>query len=279
MRLREIAIGIVLSALLAAVVALTVPAPQPPAVALPAPSPVSLRSATPALLPKVLAAIPSAAPQRVDTAWFATHARFGRARSLREFFYDAVRKPGKGALYYAAQALSICERVLEQDPAALPPARRQAAAELQRRCDFSPEGLQDARRELRAAKDPDPGADAVLDTVFGFLSADGAEGRAGMLGRAFEQGNPEMIAPLAAAAVVAHMSTAAPGAAFGEAMVVCRLGAECGPDAVATLELCMRHGWCADSVPAALQQGLGQHFPALDKVAAQVVRDLRRPSA
>lgn len=287
MRIREIAIGIVLSALLAGVVVLTVPAPQPVGMSLPAPLAAPVRTAAPAPPPPVAtAASPPAASQRANMAWLGTQARFAHAQSLREFFYEAVRKPGKGSLYYATQALAACERALERNLDALAPAPRQAAAELQRRCDFTPDGLQDARRELRAARDPDRSADGVLDIVFGYLASDDAGGRAAMLGNAFEQGNPEIIAPLAAAAVVAHMSPAAgraapnaPGVAFGEAMVVCRLGAECGPGAVRTLELCVDYGWCGGSVPAALQQGLGQHFTPLDKVTAQVVRDLRRPAA
>lgn len=38
----------------------------------------------------------------------------------------------------------------------------------------------------------------------------------------------------------------------------------------------MQQGWCADSVPAALEQGLGLHYAALDQLATKAVRDVRR---
>ena len=106
-----------------------------------------------------------------------------------------------------------------------------------------------------------------------------------MLLAAFEQGNPEVIASLVTP--VFHERTpssdeqdsTARGVPFGGALVACRLGADCGPGAPRTLELCMMLGWCADSVPAALRQGLGAHFAALDALANQVVDEIRRRDA
>lgn len=283
MRLREIATGLALSGLLAAVVALTIPEPEPVAVALPAPATASQPVAQP-VAARPPAHVPALAAQATDTQWREMHARFVRAQSLREFFYEAMRKPENGAVYYATQALFACRRALEQDLASLPPARRQAALELQRRCDFTRDDLQDAKRELEAARNLDLGGDPLLDTIFDYLAADGAEGKAAMLGAAFDQGNPEIIASLVATAVVDNMppvssgetDSAARGIPFGAALVACRLGADCGPGALRTLELCMEQGWCADSVPAALQQGLGANFAQLDAVAMRVVEDIRR---
>ena len=212
------------------------------------------------------------------------HARFVRAQSLRVFFYAAMRKPEDGAFYYAVQALQTCKLALSQDLQALSPARREAAIELQRRCDFTPEGLQDAQRELGAARHLTLRADPLLGSLFDYLAADGEQGRAQMLAAAFEQGNPEVIASLVATVVEERMPAAstadtdstARGIPFGAALVACRLGADCGPGAARTLELCVQHGWCADSLPAALQQGLGRHFAALDAVAARVADHVRR---
>ena len=284
MRTRDIAIGLALSGLLAAVVALTVPAPEPLALAPPAPLAASMPAAAAPPRGAALPPTPPAAAQAAGTRWREMHAKFVRARNLREFFYEAMRQPENGAVYYATQALFACGRALEQDLASLPPARRRAASELQRRCDFTRDGLQDAKRELEAARHLDLGGDPLLDTVFDYLAADGAEGKAAMLSAAFEQGNPEIIASLLSTAVVENMPPAAAsdtdstarGIPFGGALLACRLGADCGPGALRTLELCMQQGWCADSVPAALQQGLGANFAQLDAVAMRVVNDVRQ---
>ncbi|VXC60550.1 hypothetical protein [Massilia sp. 9I] len=285
MRIREIAIGAALSGLLAAVVVLTLPTSEPLRVTAPAPVASALPIAAPAPRGARTAVTPPGAAQGATTRWRDMDASFQRARNLREFFYERMRKPDDDAIHYAMQALELCGRVLAQDGDALPPARRQAASELQRRCDFTREGLQDAQRQVRAARHPDPDQDTAMQTLSNYLAADGAGGRAAVLSAAFAQGDPTTISLLATAAVVQNLPAPAAGdmdanarvAPFGHLLVGCRLGAECGPGAIRTLDLCMRFGLCADSVPAALQQGLGRHFALLDKVATQVAQDLSRP--
>jgi hypothetical protein len=204
------------------------------------------------------------------------------APNLRVFFYEAMRKPGSGAYFYAMSVLETCRRALDQTLSALPAPRRAAAEELLRRCDFTPEGLEDAERELGAARHLGLDTDPLLGSMFDYLAADGVEGRSRMLLAAFEQGNPEVIASLVTPVfyertpVHDEQDSTARGVPFGGALVACRLGADCGPGAPRTLELCMQLGWCADSVPAALQQGLGRHFAALDRLASQVVNEVRR---
>jgi hypothetical protein len=298
MRFREISIGLVLSATLAGIVAVTVPTPEPAGLPMPAPRPANLRTdlptAGPAAAPRAAASSPPSAPASVPgsalaaqpaASWRDMHARFVGAQSLRVFFYEAMRKPGGGAYFYATNVLETCRRALDQTLAALPAPRRQAAEELQRRCDFTEEGLEDAERELGAARHLGLATDPLLGSMFDYLAADGMEGRARMLLAAFEQGNPDVIASLVAPVfhervpVRDEQDSTARGIPFGGALVACRLGADCGAGAPRTLELCMVLGWCADSVPAALQGGLGVHFAALDRLATQVVNDIRRRDA
>ncbi len=285
MRIREIAIGVVLSAALAGIVVWTMPAPQPAGIASPALPPVPAPAAAPAP-PALATAVPApAAQQAAAPSWRAAHARFVGAHSLRVFFYEAMRKPGDGAYYYASNALETCRRALAKTPSELPARRRAAAEELRQRCDFTPDGLADAERELRAARHLELDTDPLLGSMFDYLAADGQDGRARMLLASFEQGNPDVIASLVApviqerAPVRDEQDSTARGIPFAAALVACRLGADCGPAAPRTLELCMQLGWCADSVPAALQQGLGPHFAALERLANQVVNDIRRRDA
>lgn len=285
MRIRELAIGAGLAGLLAGVVMLTLPSPQPVSVAVPRPHAMPAPAARPAP-PAVTAPMTPATPaQQPPASWRELHARFVQAPNLRVFFYEAMRKPGSGAYFYASNVLETCRRALEQTLPALPAPRRAAAEELLRRCDFTPEGMEDAERELGAARNLGLDTDPLLGSMFDYLAADGPEGRARMLLAAFEQGNPDVIASLVSP--VFHERTpssdeqdsTARGVPFGGALLACRLGADCGPGAPRTLELCMMLGWCADSVPAALQQGLGAHFAALDRLANQVADEIRRRDA
>lgn len=282
MRIREIAIGAVLTGLLTGLVLLTLPSPQPAGVALPGPATPPLPAAR-AATPRADAAVPPAAPaEPAPASWRDMHASFVHARSLRMFFYEAMRKPGGGAYFYATNVLETCRRAQEQTLPALPAPRRAATEELLRRCDFTPEGLEDAERELGAARHLNLSTDPLLGSMFDYLAADGPDGRARMLLAAFEQGNPDVIASLVApvfherAPSRDEQDSTARGIPFGGALVACRMGADCGPGAPRTLELCMLLGWCADSVPAALQQGLGAHFAALERMASQVVDEIRR---
>lgn len=288
MRIREIAIGIVLSGLLAGGVALTIPTPEQGRSAVPAAraiAPVSVSPAAPAPPAARPAAAVPAAPEHGVGSWRDMHAKFVRAPSLRVFFYQAMRHPGEGAFYYAMNALQTC-RLAMRAALDLPAPRREAAAQLRERCDFTPQGLEDAERELHATRGLAFSADALLGSMFDYLAADGVEGRAAVLRAAFDQGNPEVIASLVASAVSAGIPAAsrerdstARGVPFGTMLVACRLGADCGAGGIRTLELCVQQGWCADSIPAALQQGLGEHYAAIDQVAARVVRDVRRGDA
>jgi len=283
MRIREIAIGVVLAALLAGGVALTIPSPEPLQVAVPAAIPVSLPAPVVRNAPSSIAA-PQAPPA---STWREVHAKYAGAKNLRAFFYEALRKPGSGAYFYASRVLETCALALKATPAALPAVRRAAAEALRQRCDFTAEGLDDARRELDASRDLGLGADSLYGSMFDYLAADGPEERIRMLKTAFEQGNPDVIASLVALAIEADMAPAmtperdstALGVPFGAALVACRLGADCGPDSVRTLELCMQMGWCAGSFPEALRQGLGENFKTLDGVATRVVRDVERRNA
>lgn len=285
MRLREIGIGVGLGAILAGFVASTVPAPEPFAAAA-AVKPVVLPAALPAPHTVSTHPAPSTAAAPAQASWRDMHAKFVRAPSLRVFFYEAMRHPGDGAYYYASNLLQTCRMALKAAPG-LPPAQREAAARLRERCDFTEQGLDDAQRELHAARHLDLGKDALLGSMFDYLAADGVEGRAAMLRAAFEQGNPEVIGSLVAHALESRLPPPAPGETdstargtlYGAVLVACRLGADCGPDSVRTLELCMQQGWCADDLPAALAQGLGPHFAALDEIAAKAVRDVRRGDA
>lgn len=285
MRIRELAIGAGLAGLLAGLVMLTLPSPEPVNVAVPAARVLPAPAAGPAPPLVNAATTPAATAQQPAVSWRDLHARFVQAPNLRVFFYDVMRKPGSGAYFYATNVLETCRRALEQTLPALPAPRRAAAEELLRRCDFTPEGLEDAERELGAARNLGLDTDPLLGSMFDYLAADGPEGRARMLLAAFEQGNPDVIASLVAPVFYERVpardeqDSTARGVPFGGALVACRLGADCGPGAPRTLELCMMLGWCANSVPAALQQGLGAHFAALDRLANGVVGEIRRRDA
>ena len=283
MRIREIAIGVVLAALLAGGVALTIPSPAPLSVAMPAAATVSLFVPAPRSAPSVIAA-----PQAPPAAnWREVHAMYAGATNLRAFFYEALRKPGNGAYFYASRVLETCGRALEATQAPLPAVRRNAAEGVPQRCDFTAEGLEDAQRELDASRNLAFHTDPLLGSMFDYLAADGPEGRAAMLLAAFEQGNPEVIATLVAPAIEAGMApgmaperdSTALGVPFGAGLVACGLGANCGPESLRTLELCMQMGWCAGSVPDALRQGLGKNFAAVDRIATRVLDDIRRRDA
>lgn len=196
LRNREIAIGVVLTGLLAGVVMLTLPSPEPVAVAVPAPRALPAPTPTTAPLAAQVPARPATRAAEPPTAWRELHARFVQAPNLRVFFYAAMRKPGSGAYFYATNVLETCRRALEQTLPALPAPRRAAAEELLHRCDFTPEGLEDAERELGAARNLGLDTDPLLGSMFDYLAADGPEGRARMLLAAFEQGNPDVIASL-----------------------------------------------------------------------------------
>lgn len=283
MRTREILIGAVAAGLLAGVVVLTLPSPAAVGVAVPAPAALPLPASRPA--PPVANAAGTAPAGQPQAPWQALHTRFVQAPNLRVFFYEAIRKPGSGAYFYATNVLETCRRALGHTLEALPAARRAAAEELRRRCDFTPEGLDDAERELDAARHLELDTDPLLGSMFDYLSADGPQARTRMLLAAFDQGNPDVIASLVAPVFHERVpardeaDSTARGVPFGATLVACRLGADCGPQAPRTLELCMQLGWCADSVPAALRQGLGAHFAALDRMATEVLDEIRRRDA
>ena len=278
MRIREIAIGAVLAVLLAGGVALTIPSPAPLVSPAPAPLPVKLPMHPAA--PAIAAAPPLATQQPVDT-WRKLHANYVAAQNLRAFFYETLRKPDQGAMYYAISVLHSCRFALRDFHPALSEPRRAAAAALQQRCDFSAAELEDAQRALHAVRELGPRDDVLSNSMFDYLAADGVESRAKILLAAFEQGNPEIIAVLTAPAIGSGMpaESTALGLPIGSLLVACRLGADCGPGSVRSLELCMEKGWCADSIPAALQQGLGEDYAAVDRVATRVVDDIRRRDA
>jgi hypothetical protein len=275
MRIREAALGAVLAAILAAGVALTVPPPQTPVVTVPAvvaPAPSSL----PPLPAQAGPARPQSGSAQPVADWRAMHARYAGARNLRAFFYELLRKPEDGAVFYAFGILDTCRRAMSKASLELTGERGAAAQALRQRCDFTPEGLDDAERELRAVRNLDLRDDPLLESTVSYLGADGPEGRAKVLLAAFEQGDSRLVASLLTPAIEAGMppggatdgNADALGLPIAAALLACRLGADCGPDAPRTLELCMTRGWCAGSVPAALRQGLGKQFAVLDRIGA-----------
>ena len=270
MRIRELAIGAVLTALLAGGVALTVPSPTPLATV---PAAVVLSAPPNESVPGGVIAPPLATAQ-APVSWREMHARYAGARSLRAFFYEVLRKPDHGAFLYAFGVLDTCKRAMSKPALDLGGVRGEAAQALRQRCDFTPDGLEDAERELHAVRGLDLRDDPLLDSMVSYLSVDGPEGKAKMLLAAFEQGDARVIASLLTPAIEADAGLALDGNAnalslpVGAALLACRLGADCGPDSLRTLELCMTKGWCAGSVPAALQQGLGKQFAAFDRIAA-----------
>lgn len=275
MRIREVAIGAALAAMLAAGVALTVPPPQAPSVAVPAivapmPSPLPLLPA------QAGAVLPLSGEAQPAVSWREMHARYTGARNLRAFFHELLRKPEDGAVFYAFGVLDTCRRAMGKASLELTGERAAAAQALRQRCDFTPEGLEDAQRELRAVRNLDLRDDPLLDSMVSYLGADGQEGRAKILLAAFERGDPRLVASLltpaieagGAAGTVSDGNADALGLPIAATLLACRLGADCGPDAPRTLELCMTRGWCAGSVPAALRQGLGKQFAVVDRIGA-----------
>lgn len=268
MRIREIAIGALLAGLLAGGVALTVPPPQAPTVAASPTTPAARATQPQAPISAGVAPLQGARAQ-VAPSWREMHAKYARAPNLRGFFYEVLRRPDDSAIFYAFGALDICKRALSKASFELGGERAAAAQALRQRCDFTAEGLEDAERELRAVRNLELRDDPLLESTVSYLGADGPEGRAKVLLAVFEQGDPRLLASLLTPAIEASAEPDANADALSlpvaAALLACRLGADCGPDALRTLELCMTRGWCADSVPAALRQGLGKQFAAIDR--------------
>ncbi|WP_288381162.1 hypothetical protein [uncultured Massilia sp.] len=285
MRIRELAIGAVLAALLAGGVVLTIPSPTPLVPPTPVPAPIKV-STPPETRTPAIAATPPATMKEPAASWRELHAKYAAAPNLRAFFYETLRKPDQGAMYYAISVLHSCRFALKDFTPALSGPRRAAAAALQQRCDFSTSELEDAERALTAVRELGPRDDVLSNSMFDYIAADSLEAREKVLLAAFEQGNPEIIAALIAPAVKDGMPAqttpeelTALGMPFASLLVACRLGADCGPGSVRTLELCMEKGWCADSIPAALRQGLGKDYAVVDRVATRVLDDIRRRDA
>lgn len=280
MRLRDFAIGAVITALFAGGVALTIPSPAPLAPPPTAALPVKL--STPSTAPAPVVAAPPLATAPPVSTWRELHVKYANAQNLRAFFYEILRKPDQSAMYYAISVLYSCKLAIGDASNALSGARQAAAAALRQRCDFSAVELEDAQRALSSLRELGPRDDVLSNSMFDYAGADGSKGREKVLLAALEQGNPEIIAVLTATAVERAMLEETPAAQaqalslpVGSLLVACGLGADCGPGSVRTLELCMEKGWCADSIPAALQQGLGEHYAAAERAAARVLDDIR----
>jgi hypothetical protein len=129
-----------------------------------------------------------------------------------------------------------------------------------------------AIRNLRFGDDP------LLRNIFDYLGARDADTQRRAIDTAIDMGEPRVIASIVAPALEARLAPAfkEDGAALASMLIACRLGADCGPESVTMLGLCAQRGWCADSIDAALREGLGADYAVLDQLSAQALVDIRK---
>jgi hypothetical protein len=231
-------------------------------------------------LPQPPAAQAGTAPPPVR--WRELHAKFERATSLRAFYYEAVRKPEEGGYLYASKAIEACR---------MPPAidgpiqarRQQAIDRLRERCGFSEQEREDAQRHFNAIRDFKFSDDPLYRDIFGYLMAQTDAERMKVLQTAIDGGNPDVISSLVQPAIAAQLLASLPKGAqtpayldYVQVLLACRLGANCGPDATLTLQLCVWKGWCGNSLPEALRDQFGADFIRLEQLSKQALGDIRK---
>lgn len=207
----------------------------------------------------------------------------GHSPSFRAFVYRALRNPERGGYLYAQHVISLCRRVLERrDVAALNGAQRAAANSLMQRCDMTKEDLAQYDRELPELRDSE--RDPLLGLASdGLIRAKSQEERDIASTRILATKEPLLLRMVPSVEVVKRADGTFTsreyfdGKWYGEekselleaawALVHCELGADCGANAPATLQLCLDQGWCGQTLQDAIERSASS-APAYDEILA-----------
>ncbi len=252
---------------------------------------VAASSDAPAMLPP--APRLEAPAGRGERPWLETLKKFNSARSYRAFIYDISKNHPQGAIQYALQVMNVCANaLLTVDEAKLSgAAQRQALATLHQRCDMSKDELntelatlagkfqhlkpeQEGLVAATAAFDNARNRDQERDAISALLATEDPTAIMRMTyppqddqrqslhfqGREYQWGPGENVD-------------------FAMRLAQCDLGLDCGPEAPATLLLCVRNNWCAASFRDGLRNGLdaGQpgRFAQVVALATQLAAQIR----
>lgn len=263
-----------------------------PAIPVPAPAHVPQAASTAQRAP--------AAPARIASSAEMTR-KFHAAQSLRAFVYEAMRKPEAGGHMYAFIALGTCSH-------SVPPSRpvgprtaqqREAIEALARRCDMSKEEMEAARTQLVGSRQLNYEPDPYMPLTFDLLMAVEAPERLRAVAAILETQDPHVLWSLAEAGSAnpdvekgkeiyflgRHYAGGTGSGVYDYALQLaqCNFGVDCGPGSMAVQLLCIRHGWCAESLQEALRLGLGAEKAAVYAqavaLAGQLSVEIKRKNA
>lgn len=253
---------------------------------------------------------PAAAPsaRRPEGASRLAHAfaaamvrRYSTAPSLRAFVYEAMRKPEEGGHHYAFIALATCSySVAPARPVAPRSAEQREAIEaLARRCDMSREEMDAARTQLVASRQLNDEPDPLMPLTFDLLMAGDAPERLKAVAAILETQDPHLLWSLAEAGSAMPDEEKAKGVYFAGRyyeggtgsgvydyalqLAQCNFGIDCGAGSLPVLLMCIRQGWCGESLSEAMKAGLGADkaavFEQAQALAAQLILEIKRKNA
>ena len=230
------------------------------------------RGDTPKLTPSLPVA-QAAWPKRVpDTSSMAEE--FNRATRLRAFFFDAIKSPERGGIFYGLAALGACKEYGGSSPlaASATHAQQDAFRQMTLRCEMTDEERHAALSQL--AYNSGTGATTTLrDPLFQRISD--------LVGSKTDDERRHAIGRLLETQDAAVLISLFSDVGFGDASEIpfkgkwyrgekgdqtiqmavllarCRLGTSCGPDSTEYLKLCAERGWCAGNVSDSIAQSIG----------------------
>ena len=219
------------------------------------------------LLPIAQAALPKSS---LDTSSMAE--KFDRATSLRAFFFEAIRTPERGGIFYGLAALGSCSEYGGSTPlvANATPAQQDAFRRMTLRCEMSDEERHAAWSQL--AHNSRGGitlADPLFKRMSDLVGAKSDEERRQAIGRLLETQDAAVLVSLFSSVGFGDGSEipfkgnwyrGEKGDQTVQMAVLlarCTLGTYCGPDSTEYLKLCAQRGWCAGNVSDSIQQGIG----------------------
>lgn len=224
-----------------------------------------------------------ASPDAPPARWRELQEKMAHAPSLRAFHDDALKRPQDGGYFYARHVLELCSMFPRAD-AAMSAQRREAADQLQRRCDFAPKEIDDARRKLPGIGEARLSADPLYGPFLAWKMAPTPETTMATLRAAIDVGNPDLIAALAGPSIEVDVLNEMPKFAgsvpgnvlYAQLLTACRLGADCGPGSLSLLSLCAGAGWCGAGLADAVSFPFGADYALIDRLSRQVVSDIRK---
>jgi hypothetical protein len=218
------------------------------------------------------------APQEQAPPKPATLGKFNSARSYRAFIYEAARDRLDGGIVYTVEAINGCIDAVVPGHAPEPKDQRQrdAMTTLRGRCDMSHEELSAIGRANERTRQAH--GDPLFTIAEAMRAAKTPEARRVAVGALLQTQDPAALGALGRHFMGReHAIDSAAGFDYALRLAQCDLGLDCGPDALPTLQLCIRNNWCAASYRDALRIGLGEApFAQAAALAAQLVTQIRR---